>query len=958
MRLPRQTLLPNPIDCTMFHLQNLELVHWDYCQRVSLPLDASIITIAGPNGSGKTTLLDAMRTLLGLKCSQPRDYKTYARHAGAQVAWLRAVVDNKPHTRQTSSRPFARQLLYTDQVTLACRIERNGGDWQRRYMVVEGDVSIEQLTERPDKELRSMGVEAWARVLSDAGLSPAIAKVLSLEQGQTDRLCEYSPRELLRLVFDVFGDQEVLNAYDTARDHQSQLSREMQQAEKELDHSKAQLAELQNKVTLYKQWQHKVQERERLATEVIPVLEWQGKRQKLTQSSRELHRDRLRLAAHKAERAEQNAQLLGLLKARTQAEADEQRLLVERDAAAAQRDQTRDLERPLEDLSKREAQLLALVDKESDAEALNTHLQTLQTQAQDAQDRRSVVLEKKARAENALQALDGQRTPPHPPEARALRQRLQAQNITHRFLAEVVDVQDEHWRAAVEGVFRPLRWVVLLDKHGDVAAADAMASELRYRHYIVEPGEALPKADPQSLLAQVRVEGKLPRWLAQQLNNLRCVDSPRAGRQSAGNWITPEAYTFDGRGARSVWVEPRDHQLGAAALQSQRDALENDVRRLDAQLGPLTQALMDLKRQIKDCEQALAGHSAAEELARRAEEFANARQAWPAAKQTRIAASMHWQKLDSAYMQAKSQYQVADSQYIQQEQSLRHKNQEADRLAAEVLQRRQQLTAEVDASQHRKRQIPPGWRSADALQNLLDKYDNERQAKLRMDSVEAELQLDTWEKDATVEERYRRMEATVREQTFSLQDHQVKNAQAATAVLNARESYIEVLRSTVRRYRSNIQELGSLAGVEVSADLPALENEDSVLAQAGLKVNFNFDGKGSIGLNDGEASGGQQVIKSLILLVGLLKDEESASGGFVFIDEPFAHLDVRNIQLVGHFLRSTQAQYVLTTPITHNLEVFEPAEITLVTSKKPRDSRWAPPIAVAKRRGQPVLAPV
>jgi chromosome segregation ATPase len=942
----------------MFHLQNLELVHWDYCQRVSLPLDASIITIAGPNGSGKTTLLDAMRTLLGLKCSQPRDYKTYARHAGAPVAWLRAVVDNKPLTRQSSSRPFARQLMYADQVTLACRIERNGGDWQRRYMVVEGDVSIEQLTERPDKELRTMGVEAWSRVLSDAGLSPAIAKVLSLEQGQTDRLCEYSPRELLRLVFDVFGDQEVLSAYDTAREHQQQLNREMQQAHKELDHSKAQLAELQNKVTLYKQWQQKVQERERLATEVIPVLEWQDKRQKLVQSSLDVRRDRRRLAAHKAERSAQNAQLLGLLQARTQAEADEQRLLAERDAAAVQRDQTRDLERPLEDLCKRQAQLLALVDKESDAQALHAHLQDLQTRLQEAQDQRSGVWDKKIQAQNALQSLDGQRAPPHPPEARALRQRLQAQHIGHRFVAEVLDVNNAHWRAAVEGVLRPLRWVVLLDQPGDVAAAYALASELRYRHYIVEPGEAVPQADPQSLLAQVRVDGKLPRWLAQQLNHLRCVDSPLEGRQSAGHWITPEAYTFDGRGARSVWVDPRDHQLGAAALQSQREALANDVRRLDAQLGPLTQALMDLKRQVKDCEQALAGHSAAQELAHRAQEFADARLAWPVATQARVAAGVHWQKLDRAYMQAKSQHQAADTQYRQQEQSLRQKNQEADRLATELVQRRQQLTAEVDASQQRKRHIPPAWRSPSALQHLLDTYDNERQARLRMASVEAELQLDTWEKDATVEERYRRMEATVREQSFSLDDHLVKNAQASTAVLNARESYIEVLRSTVRRYRSNIQTLGGLAGVEVSADLPALENEDAVLAQAGLKVNFNFDGKGSIGLNDGEASGGQQVIKSLILLVGLLKDDESASGGFVFIDEPFAHLDVRNIQLVGHFLRSTQAQYVLTTPITHNLEVFEPAEITLVTSKKPRDSRWAPPIAVAKRRGPPVLAAV
>ena len=72
----------------MFHLQSLELLQWDYCQRLTLPLDGAIITVAGPNGSGKTTLLDAMRTLLGLECSGGRSYKTYARHANADTTWL------------------------------------------------------------------------------------------------------------------------------------------------------------------------------------------------------------------------------------------------------------------------------------------------------------------------------------------------------------------------------------------------------------------------------------------------------------------------------------------------------------------------------------------------------------------------------------------------------------------------------------------------------------------------------------------------------------------------------------------------------------------------------------------------------------------------------------------------------------------------------------------------------
>ena len=79
----------------MFHIRSLELVHWDYWRRFSLPLDAQIITIVGPNGSGKTTLLDALRTLFALECSGKRNYKNYARHSGQAFSWLRAVVDNR-----------------------------------------------------------------------------------------------------------------------------------------------------------------------------------------------------------------------------------------------------------------------------------------------------------------------------------------------------------------------------------------------------------------------------------------------------------------------------------------------------------------------------------------------------------------------------------------------------------------------------------------------------------------------------------------------------------------------------------------------------------------------------------------------------------------------------------------------------------------------------------------------
>ena len=158
-----------------------------------------------------------------------------------------------------------------------------------------------------------------------------------------------------------------------------------------------------------------------------------------------------------------------------------------------------------------------------------------------------------------------------------------------------------------------------------------------------------------------------------------------------------------------------------------------------------------------------------------------------------------------------------------------------------------------------------------------------------------------------------------------------------------------MLKATLRRYARNIERLGALAGIAVEVGYPHLASDDADLAQAALSVQFNFDQKGLIGLNDGEASGGQQVMKSMILLVGLMMEDDGAGGGFVFIDEPFAHLDIFNIDKVGAFLQATQAQYIVTTPNTHNVNVFKPSELTLLTQKRRPGDKLASPVAFLRR---------
>ncbi|MCE4556689.1 ATP-binding protein [Roseateles cellulosilyticus] len=931
----------------MFHLQTLELLHWDYCQRVTLPLDGNIITIAGPNGSGKTTLLDALRTLLGLECSGGRTFRTYARHANAETAWLRALVDNRPRGRQNSSRPFASSLIYADQVTLACRIERQGGDWVRRYAIVEGVVEIEQLAEKSDRDW--LGIEAWRKRLEAAGLTRAIGRVLALEQGQTDRLCELSPKELLRLVFEVFGDQEVLDRYEQARSHQQQLAKEVQAAEGELARTQAQLAELANRVTSYRQWQLKVQERERLATEVLPVMQWSEARERLARDGRELHRARLFAAADARAMSTKRAGLHELFK---EHEATKARLVAlegERREARAAFDQAREAEKPVEQTVKREDELRALADVEADAAALAARTQQLAADKDRLRGEYTRADDKLRHVQGLLAELKDKRLPPPPPEVRPLRQALDDAGIAHHVVADSIDIADERWREAAEGVLRGSRWVVVLKHRSDEARAFAIASKQKYRHYVVSDAAPVPQAKSGSLLAALKVSAPLPTWLARQLDGIRCVASTEEGSGTGGEWITPDAYYRDGRGGRSVAIPASDHQFGANAVAGRRASLEGELSRIDAELTRVAKAQAEVDRQLKDAQRAAQGHKAAMELSERADEFAEARARLPALKQARAEASTRMTAVEAEHDRLLKASGVHEQNYERAQRELADGEERQARTAREHAERRKTLQAAARVSREAGAKFPPRWITPIALTALKNEFENARQAEIRANHVDQELEKGVWETDATVLDRHVRMTQQVRDEEEQLSNRKASNALAATAAGNARERYIDVLRATVRRYKKNVAELGELAGVAAEAQLPHLDNDDIVLAQAGLQVKFNFDGKGEVGLNDGEASGGQQVLKSLILLVGLMKDDETP-GGFVFIDEPFAHLDVRNIQLVGHFLRSTRAQYLLTTPITHNVEVFEPSEITLVTSKKPRGERWAPPIAVLARR--------
>ncbi|TWI61134.1 DNA repair exonuclease SbcCD ATPase subunit [Pseudoduganella lurida] len=934
----------------MFHIKSLELVHWDYWQRIkNIPLDAKIITIAGQNGSGKTTLLDALRTLFGLDCSMGRTYKHYARHSGQQSAWLRAVVDNSAVGRQLSNRPFRSSGFFAeDEVTLFCQIQKNGGDWKRQYLMRPGNVEIEEVTDANDW----LGVENYRKRLANAGLSPAMAKVLALEQGETDKLCEYAPRQLLDLVFQVFGDKEVLDAYDEAKRHQRDTEEELKRFEAELDGSRANLEGLRLRVANYHQWETLHKERRNLQEEVLPSLEYHEAREKANNIGRQLRESKKPLSqvdqviADRRREVERHAALLQ--------DAQQQETLLEQESTVLQNrlSALNAKIKPLDSLIEQKSRLQKMASEAgADVADIAVQLEAKEAELGKLRASRDAVSSRIAADKATIAALQGKTAMPEPDNVRQMRRVLRDANIPHAMLSDIVEVTDPKWQGAVEGVLGGYASVVLLENASDASAAYRLAEKERYRHFIVP--ECVKAHEPKnaSLLSVVRFSARAPEWLIEQLSRITRVDSVEEGAK-LGNieeWITPDAYHKERRGGRSLFVEVSRYRFGSAGRTQRQEAIARNLPALEAEEDKFTLQISKLAAETSALKARVAGVDAVKELSARADEFDEAARTAVPLRSERLEVGSRLGELQGLMKNATVARTRADGAWNGARMALSEAEAGMRLNYKRMLDQRSDHARALLALRRQWKHLPAGWRRPARRQALVAQHHNAHQVDLRIASLQASLARDDWELDATVIDQYGRLSEQLSSRKSETEERRYQNNRAIEATGNARGAYIERLRYTIKQYTKNIKELGELAKIEVHADPVKLENDDLLLAQAGLHVRFKFDGKGVIGMNDGEASGGQQVMKSLVLLIGLLKSDEG-SGGFVFIDEPFAHLDIRNIQLVGEFLKNTDAQYLMTTPLTHNTDVYDPSELTLITSKKKKDTQWAQPIFVLQRR--------
>jgi len=715
----------------MFHIREIEMIHWDFWRAIKVPLDAQIVTIVGPNGSGKTTMLDALRTLLALKCSGKRDYKRYVRNNRENFAWLRGVVSN-PKRSAGGLFPYLFFPATTPEVTLFCRIRRQGGDWVRQYAIAEGNV---ELTPQTEESLPWLGVNEYKRRLEQAGLTPAIAEVLALEQGDTDKLCEYSPKTLLDLVFQVFGDKQVLDNYAEAK-------LRLKEADEELGKMSGQLAQLGHDVeTLrlranrYVEWRRLQDEIVAMEAEIIPRLEYAEARDAYINQRQYLKANAIPLL-RKQRQAQVDAGLalaaagLALQQARQKEQQADQAY---RDCVEKRFSQARFRAQSAEDLLKERERLQAEVRNQGGADAVAMEEELRETRRAEKGLNAAI-----AQASNELDELARTRAAvgvghqPLPDEVIRIQNELDMAGIGHDLLPDIVEVTDLAWQGAVEALLASYRHIVLLKRTSDRGQAWKIGQRLRYRHFIVPERSAVPKAEPGSLLEVVDFKADPPVWLSRMLNQVQRVDSVEAGERLESDWITPEGFFRERRGARDISVPAHRFVFGEAARKGQLEQTMLRQQQLHDELQGMRSRLTLAQKRAGELEASLRGITAVQRLALKQVEYDEAAEQLPVLQQAAAEIGAEVEAFSKQLRSSQAQVQEC----VRQEEAANVKLRSAER-DAQAAQEQLQVTLRerrrrlLDLRESRKH-FPPSWLDAEGLQALRVEHETSALARSRV----------------------------------------------------------------------------------------------------------------------------------------------------------------------------------------------------------------------------------
>lgn len=924
----------------MLRLKGLQLYNWGFAPfQVPLPI-GDITLLQGRNGSGKTTYLSALTLLLGANHLPKRQRFERFIYPDAEWAFLRALADNKPDKR--GKRPFDPVFgsMFEETVTLACVLERKSS-WQRTYYIIPGDY-VPEPQKRPDKKYQFPQNE-YRQMLRHVGVRDALLNLLEVGlHGLRD--IARDPRSRFDFFLKLVGDEETQERYQSAKNEWYRQREQTVHLEDKLaqdSHNLEAMAEAVKVARQRREWQETLDQAALLEKHAQArdtrqeARRWSAEKESvansLAQTERKLAEQDTEAKQFEAEMARWEAAYRQWQQLRNEAESSTRQT----------QSQVARLEAQHEQQTTAVAQLRAL--PEIPLAVAEVALEATEAAYLAAHDRLKQLQHQQKSLQAELRQLEANETP-LPPFVQRFLQELNAANVSHQLLADVVEVTDPRWLEAVEGALGMERFTVIVADEAQQIQAKEIAQRLAYPAYVSPPNSHLqPDTPPDSLWAVVQVsDAQAQGWVQTRLARLHRVADVAAGHRLAQQEeasITPQAYLQERRGGRSV--KPREFVCGRAArvlrLQQTREqlaALQHSLQAEETAVAIARAQRQQAQEQVQQAQQRLTLPDAESVLADLAQQLAA----------TRALSA----ERDAAYQSIKGQEEKWNQQG-QQRAAQRSRLTEATRQLEETHKSQQVRLQDADRTfsqaERRLRALEPELPLLTPAQQQRFEQEQRSAEAYRQQKEQAERELNQLPEDEF---------GDINEELYEQQKQALAYAQQEVTTMRERErQHRQLFDEAVHDFRLHIEALFNLGMNRAFKEFCALLGAVGEVKVEGaedvwhMQVRIGFHGKERQSWELAPLSQGQEVMTGLLLVLAALKAVEATP--ILLLDELMSTLDEVNAPLVLQQLRITGTQCFVATPhIRPQADVI--ADVIWSLRPRHREHLHAPPIAALVRQ--------
>ncbi len=943
----------------MPQIEEAQFVNWGSMRPDVIPLAAPGITIAvGPNGSGKTCWLDGLKVILGVAdFSQRRTPASYVFNGGpsnipADQAWLRATFANPVQSGQRH-RVFAvagNGCENAEHVTVICRVQ---GD-KRKYLVLPGrvtwgrehpiDADLANLTARtPDN--RWLGPQKYDYLLERAGVSKALRGVLSLPQGETDRLVTETRSGLMRRLLELTGRQGTLDEFRVARAKYSEARTLHREARQHYEQKKLGLAQLQSKLRQYREWEALREKLHSIDGLLLPAARHFAAAEELDNATKNFASKKGEVAALKMAAAN------------------------DRKAADARKTEIPDLQREHEELGKHEKRLSTAA-TEAAVQLGKAEEQARQTWREFhtawAAAGRVSYEEATAAVESAEIALSACLRDRHSAEAeiaelqdamegllaggsaapsvvRAFHAQLRETGIEAIIVGDALacTAADATGSAHAQAALGDALWAVIVPPAHYQQACD-LAASMGYPWPIAPGG----RGNPSGALKLGHSNGSLGALLA-------ALDAmPASGSSEAANLIKAgaDATTPDGMRHGRVLsrmtpirhhvLHPAARELEVARIRKAMDENSNIFTESGAEAASLREQLasayrlLDAIHRLQEKRQAF---RAACEL------LVGARAASRSAMQDHASVSANVKELFGRLQTARAEASGLDNQAALTEGRL----QEAEKGLRTLADRR--LAAELTAQTV---PLPPGFTHADYAR-LEPASTLEVQCAMLTAEVNDRDRFPDDIRDPVIVSQCDAEEGRLADVEQLVADRSGEMEAQERMVEESRKRYDDHIRALVRRLRHIFSDICTTAGINGSIELVPGDTQEEL----GIDVLVSHKiGETPVSYREGSHSGGQSTKIAIMLLLAAMGLGQAAD--LLIVDEHNAHLDGTNTGQIAQLMRqlSSRVQFILSAP-TDGKGTAVAGSCDIQVTFLPRDPghTLSPPVRLMSRLDAPSL---